>query len=305
VECFQTNHEGALCERIHQAHRDAADGVLINAGAWTHTSIAIRDALAILRCPIVEVHMSNIHAREPFRHRSFIAPIAAGQVCGFGVDSYLWGCAPWSDKRSKLSKSENTMGKRLTQIATRTGDDGTTGLGNNTRVSKASARPHAMGDVDELNSHIGVLLCEPMPADVRALLTSIQQQLFNLGGELSIPGFELLKDEALAELDAALEQVQRHAAAAAGVHPAQWHARGRAGARVPHRGAPRRARGGGAGPAGGRARRAPLPQPPVGFDVRAGARVQPRRQRARAAGRGLLEERQAGSHAARRVTRMG
>lgn len=98
------------------------------------------------------------------------------------------------------------MGKRLTQIATRTGDDGTTGLGNNTRVSKASARPHAMGDVDELNSHIGVLLCEPMPADVRTLLTSIQQQLFNLGGELSIPGFELLKDEALAELDAALEQ---------------------------------------------------------------------------------------------------
>ena len=91
VECFQTNHEGVLCERIHQAHRDGVDGVLINAGAWTHTSIAIRDALAILRCPIVEVHMSNIHAREPFRHRSFIAPIAAGQVCGFGVDSYLLG----------------------------------------------------------------------------------------------------------------------------------------------------------------------------------------------------------------------
>ena len=91
VECFQTNHEGALCERIHQAHRDGADGVLINAGAWTHTSLAIRDALAILKGPIVEVHMSNIHAREPFRHRSFIAPIAAGQVCGFGVDSYLLG----------------------------------------------------------------------------------------------------------------------------------------------------------------------------------------------------------------------
>ena len=98
------------------------------------------------------------------------------------------------------------MGKRLTQIATRTGDDGTTGLGNNTRVSKASARPHAMGDVDELNSHIGVLLCEPLPADVRTLLTDIQQQLFNLGGEISIPGFELLKDEALAELYAALEK---------------------------------------------------------------------------------------------------
>ena len=91
VECFQSNHEGVLCERIYQAHRDAVEGVLINAGAWTHTSIAIRDALAILRCPIVEVHMSNIHAREPFRHRSFIAPIAAGQVCGFGVDSYLLG----------------------------------------------------------------------------------------------------------------------------------------------------------------------------------------------------------------------
>ena len=98
------------------------------------------------------------------------------------------------------------MGKRLTQIATRTGDDGTTGLGDNTRVSKASARPMAMGDVDELNSHIGLLLCEDMPADVRELLIDIQHQLFSLGGELSIPGFELLKDEALAQLDAALER---------------------------------------------------------------------------------------------------
>ena len=96
------------------------------------------------------------------------------------------------------------MGKRLTQIATRTGDDGTTGLGDNTRVSKASGRPQAMGDVDELNSHIGLLLCEDMPADVRELLVDIQHQLFNLGGELSIPGFELLKDDALAQLDAAL-----------------------------------------------------------------------------------------------------
>ncbi len=96
------------------------------------------------------------------------------------------------------------MGKRLTQIATRTGDDGTTGLGNNTRVSKASGRPQAMGDVDELNSHIGLLLCEDMPADVRELLIDIQHQLFNLGGEISIPGFELLKDDALAQLDAAL-----------------------------------------------------------------------------------------------------
>lgn len=96
------------------------------------------------------------------------------------------------------------MGKRVTAVATRTGDDGTTGLGNNTRVSKNSARPHAMGDVDELNSHIGLLLCEPLPDDVRILLTAIQDQLFNLGGELSIPGFALLKDEALQQLDDAL-----------------------------------------------------------------------------------------------------
>lgn len=96
------------------------------------------------------------------------------------------------------------MGNRLTQIATRTGDAGTTGLGDNTRVSKDSLRVHAMGDVDELNSHIGVLLCEPMGDDVRELLVEIQHQLFNLGGELSIPGFELLKPEAVLALDAAL-----------------------------------------------------------------------------------------------------
>ncbi len=98
------------------------------------------------------------------------------------------------------------MGKRLTQIATRTGDAGTTGLGNNQRVSKNSLRVHAMGEVDELNSHIGVLLCEDMPPDVRDVLVEIQHQLFNLGGELSIPGFELLKEEAVQALDAALER---------------------------------------------------------------------------------------------------
>jgi cob(I)alamin adenosyltransferase len=96
------------------------------------------------------------------------------------------------------------MGNRLTQIATRTGDAGTTGLGNNQRVSKNSLRVHAMGDVDELNSHIGLLLCEELPADVRELLVEIQHQLFNLGGELSIPGFELLKPEAVLALDEAL-----------------------------------------------------------------------------------------------------
>jgi cob(I)alamin adenosyltransferase len=98
------------------------------------------------------------------------------------------------------------MGNRLTQIATRTGDNGTTGLGDNTRVSKDSLRVHAMGDVDELNSNIGVLLCEDMPAGVRMLLVEIQHQLFNLGGELSIPGYELLKNEAVLALDEALAQ---------------------------------------------------------------------------------------------------
>lgn len=96
------------------------------------------------------------------------------------------------------------MGNRLTQIATRTGDDGSTGLGDNTRVSKNSGRPHAMGDVDELNSHIGLLLCEDLPADVRAVLVEVQHQLFNLGGEISMPGYELLKDDALLRLDQAL-----------------------------------------------------------------------------------------------------
>ena len=98
------------------------------------------------------------------------------------------------------------MSNRLTQIATRTGDAGTTGLGDNQRISKNSLRVHAMGDVDELNSSIGVLLCEEMSQDVRDVLVEIQHQLFNLGGELSIPGFELLKAEAVLQLDEALER---------------------------------------------------------------------------------------------------
>ena len=97
------------------------------------------------------------------------------------------------------------MGKRLTQIATRTGDDGTTGLGDNTRVAKNSLRVQAMGDVDELNSNIGLLLCEDMPQGVRELLGDVQHQLFDLCGVLSIPGFELLKTEAVLALDRALE----------------------------------------------------------------------------------------------------
>ena len=89
VENYQTNFEGLMCERIHAAHSDGTQAVLINAGAWTHYSYAIRDALAILKCPIFEVHMSNIHAREEFRHHSVIASIAKGQIAGFGVESYL------------------------------------------------------------------------------------------------------------------------------------------------------------------------------------------------------------------------
>jgi 3-dehydroquinate dehydratase-2 len=88
VECFQTNFEGAMVERVHQAFFDKADAVLINAGAWTHYSIALRDAVAILTCPVIELHMSNIHARETFRHHSVLADIVTGQICGFGSDSY-------------------------------------------------------------------------------------------------------------------------------------------------------------------------------------------------------------------------
>ena len=96
------------------------------------------------------------------------------------------------------------MSNRLSAITTRTGDDGTTGLGDGTRVPKNHLRVMAMGDVDELNSGLGVLLAEPLPVDVRELLVVIQHELFNLGGELSIPGFELLKPDAVARLDEAL-----------------------------------------------------------------------------------------------------
>jgi 3-dehydroquinate dehydratase-2 len=89
VTSFQTNDEGKMCERVHQAFAEKLDAVLINAGAWTHYSYGLRDALAILTVPVVELHMSNIHAREAFRHKSVFAEIVTGQICGFGVDSYL------------------------------------------------------------------------------------------------------------------------------------------------------------------------------------------------------------------------
>jgi len=98
------------------------------------------------------------------------------------------------------------MANRLTQIATRTGDDGTTGLGDGTRTRKDALRVAAMGDVDELNSSLGVLLCEPLPDGVRTLLVVIQHELFNLGGELSMPGYSLLKADAVLRLDEALAE---------------------------------------------------------------------------------------------------
>jgi cob(I)alamin adenosyltransferase len=96
------------------------------------------------------------------------------------------------------------MGNRLSKIATRTGDDGTTGLGDGSRVDKDALRVQAMGDVDELNSHLGLLLCEDMPADLREELVTIQHDLFDLGGELCIPGFAMITDTQVARLDALL-----------------------------------------------------------------------------------------------------
>ena len=87
LQCFQSNHEGALVDRIHAA-RDGTAGILINAGAYTHTSVALRDALLAVAIPFVELHLSNVHAREAFRHHSHLADRAVGVICGFGPASY-------------------------------------------------------------------------------------------------------------------------------------------------------------------------------------------------------------------------
>ncbi|MCR5813359.1 MAG: type II 3-dehydroquinate dehydratase [Desulfovibrio sp.] len=91
IETFQTNFEGEMIERIHRCLDENFAAVVINAGAWTHTSYALADALAILTIPVIEVHMSNIHARENFRHHSVLSPVVAGSIAGFGVESYLLG----------------------------------------------------------------------------------------------------------------------------------------------------------------------------------------------------------------------
>ena len=116
----------------------------------------------------------------------------------------MWRYCAGCKRPRETGRYDVDMGHRLTQISTRTGDDGTTGLGDGTRVPKDHLRISAMGDVDELNSQLGVLLAEPLPDEVRELLVVVQHELFNLGGELCIPGYTLLKDEAVLQLDEAL-----------------------------------------------------------------------------------------------------
>lgn len=102
LACFQSNHEGALIDRIHAARAEGVEFILINPGGLTHTSVALRDALAGVGIPFIEVHLSNVHARESFRHRSFLSSIALGVICGFGPSGYgmalRFACEHLADK---------------------------------------------------------------------------------------------------------------------------------------------------------------------------------------------------------------
>lgn len=91
LTCSQSNHEGEIIDWLQQAERQNLDGVVLNAGAFTHTSIAIRDAIASIQVPVIEVHISNVYKRETFRHHSYLAPVAEGQITGFGKDVYFLG----------------------------------------------------------------------------------------------------------------------------------------------------------------------------------------------------------------------
>ncbi len=104
LETFQSNFEGEIVEKIHSA-QNGIDGIVINAGAYTHTSIAIRDALAAVSVPTVEVHMTNIYKREEFRHNSYLAPVCIGQISGFGINSYKLGLKAVVDYLSNDNKN--------------------------------------------------------------------------------------------------------------------------------------------------------------------------------------------------------
>lgn len=88
IEYFQSNHEGGIIDKLHEVGFGAVDGVILNAGAYTHTSVAIHDAIKAIKTPVIEVHISNVHQREEFRHHSYISPAASGIIVGFGLESY-------------------------------------------------------------------------------------------------------------------------------------------------------------------------------------------------------------------------
>jgi 3-dehydroquinate dehydratase II len=104
-DTYQSNHEGSLVDRIHLAKQEGFDGLIINPAAYTHTSVALRDAIAGVALPTIEVHLSNVHAREEFRHHSYIAPVTIGQLCGFGTLGYSLALKALMVHLQKLGKT--------------------------------------------------------------------------------------------------------------------------------------------------------------------------------------------------------